>query len=131
MGRNVEIYTLNEVAGASEMLLAIFGGTCCHLWSSHSFLWKSYIWQVRYKLVTHPNLLFTSSRSPVHSSSYCLFQTHWFFFFSLSFPFCFLVRRHEITSIHLALMLHLIAMYHFFLDLIVRSIFSETMIMVS
>jgi hypothetical protein len=31
----------------------------------------------------------------------------------------------------LALMLHLIAMYHFFLDLIVRSIFSETMIMVS
>jgi hypothetical protein len=34
----VEIYTLNKVAGASEMLLAIFAGTFCQyledLWSS-------------------------------------------------------------------------------------------------
>jgi len=30
MGRNMEIYTSNEIAGASEMLLTIFAGTCCH-----------------------------------------------------------------------------------------------------
>jgi len=30
MGRNVEIYTLNEIAGTSEMLLSISAGTCCY-----------------------------------------------------------------------------------------------------
>jgi hypothetical protein len=98
----------------------------------NSLLWKSCIWQVSYKLVTHPDLLYTSAKSPIHSSSFCLFRTHWFFSFPVLLLYCFLVSHLEITPIYLALMLHSIAMYHFFFhDLTVLSIFSETMIMVS
>lgn len=136
MGRNMEIHTLNEIAGASEMMLAIFAGPCCH-----------YLERLVIFMLLSVKILFLASELQIGNPSqfivyickipstllFLLYVSNSLIFFSFPFLFlyCFLVSHLDIIPIHLALMLHLIAMYHYFLDLVVWSIFSETMIIVS
>lgn len=136
MGRYVESYTLNEVAGASGMLLAIFAGTCFHYLETlviFTLLSVKILYLASELQIGNPSRFVVYICKIPSTLLFLLFASNSLIFFSFPFLFlyCFLVSCLEITPIRLALMLHLIAMYHFFLDLIVRSIFSETMIMVS
>jgi len=132
----MEIYTLNEVAGASEMVLAIFAGTCCHYLERlviYTLLSVKILYLASELKIGNPSRFTVDICKIPKTLLFLLFVSNSLIisFCSLFVPLLFLVSQFDITPIHLVLMLHLIAMYHFFLHLIVWSILSETVIIVS